>query len=48
MRIGTQTLIQALQALPWIDPDNDEDGESQDQGAAESESEDDDNHRGQR
>ena len=26
MRAGTQTLIQALQALPWAhDPDNDDD-----------------------
>ncbi|KAJ6501660.1 glycosyltransferase family 1 protein [Mycena vitilis] len=25
MRAGTQTLIQALQALPWTDPDNDDD-----------------------
>ena len=26
MRAGTQTLIQALQAIPWTDdPDNDED-----------------------
>jgi len=24
MRCGTQTLIQALQALPWINPDNDD------------------------
>ncbi|KAF9455009.1 glycosyltransferase family 1 protein [Macrolepiota fuliginosa MF-IS2] len=45
MRIGTQALIQALQALPWIDPDNEDEGSSQDQDAAESESEDDDNHR---
>ncbi|CAA7259988.1 unnamed protein product [Cyclocybe aegerita] len=26
MRAGTQTLIQALQALPWMNSDNDEDG----------------------
>jgi len=26
MRAGTQTLIQALQALPWMNGDNDEDG----------------------
>jgi hypothetical protein len=25
MRAGTQTLIQALQALPWTDPDNEDD-----------------------
>jgi sterol 3beta-glucosyltransferase len=26
MRAGTQTLIQALQALPWMNTDNEEDG----------------------
>lgn len=26
MRAGTQTLIQALQALPWTTSDNEEDG----------------------
>jgi len=26
MRAGTQPLIQALQALPWMNSDNDEDG----------------------
>lgn len=26
MRAGTQTLIQALQALPWMNNENDEDG----------------------
>lgn len=48
MRMGTQTLIQALQALPWIDPDIDDEGSSQEQDDAESETEDDDNHRADR
>lgn len=45
MRVGTQTLIQALQAIPWTkDPDNDD--EIMNHGgtvqASEDESEDDD------
>ena len=48
MRIGTQTLIQALQALPWIDHDNDDEGSNQEQDAVESENEDEANHRGTR
>lgn len=43
MRAGTQTLIQALQALPWSeDPDNDEDAQH-DGPSTEPESDDDDN-----
>ncbi|KXN81119.1 Sterol 3-beta-glucosyltransferase [Leucoagaricus sp. SymC.cos] len=45
MRMGTQTLIQALQALPWIDPDNDDEGSGQEQDTTGSESEDDENQR---
>ncbi|KAJ3570870.1 hypothetical protein NP233_g4123 [Leucocoprinus birnbaumii] len=45
MRMGTQTLIQALQALPWIDPDNDDDGSGQDPDVEESETEDEDSGR---
>ncbi|KAF7784577.1 CAZyme family GT1 [Agaricus bisporus var. burnettii] len=40
MRMGTQTFIQALQALPWTDPDNEEEGSSHEQDAVVSESED--------
>lgn len=39
MRAGTQTLIQALQALPWMTADNDEDGPVS--ASADSESEED-------
>ncbi len=45
MRAGTQTLIQALQALPWTkDPDNDDDfvNHSNLTPATDSDSEDDD------
>lgn len=47
MRMGTQTLIQALQALPWVDLDNDDEGSSHEQDAAESQSEDEDTNKGQ-
>lgn len=42
MRAGTQTLIQALQALPWMNADNDEDGPTYpgSPGSADSESDD--------
>jgi sterol 3beta-glucosyltransferase len=40
MRAGTQTLIQALQALPWMTSDNDEDGPNN-PGSTESDSDDD-------
>lgn len=48
MRMGTQTFIQALQALPWTDPDHEEEGFSHEQDAVVSESEDEieDNGRG--
>lgn len=46
MRAGTQTLIQALQALPWTsdpdDPDNDDDIMHNELSPVESESEDED------
>ncbi len=41
--MGTQTLIQALQALPWADADNDDDEE---QDTADSESDDEGDRRG--
>lgn len=40
MRPGTQTLIQALQALPWMTSDNEDDGPT-DPGSAESDSDED-------
>ena len=46
MRMGTQTLIQALQVLPWIDSDNDDEVSNQEQNAVESENEDEASHRG--
>jgi len=43
MRLGTQTLIQALTAIPWTDdPENEEEPASQDNDARLSEDEDDD------
>lgn len=43
MRLGTQTLIQALTAIPWTDdPENEEEHASQDNDARLSEDEDDD------
>ncbi|EMD41640.1 glycosyltransferase family 1 protein [Gelatoporia subvermispora B] len=45
MRAGTQTLIQALQALPWIeDQDNDDDVVNHDITPTENESDEDDKH----
>ncbi|OCH96692.1 UDP-Glycosyltransferase/glycogen phosphorylase [Obba rivulosa] len=45
MRAGTQTLIQALQALPWIeDQDNDDDVVNHDVTPTENESDEDDKH----
>lgn len=45
MRAGTQTLIQALQALPWIeDQDNDDDIVNHDVTPTENESDEDDKH----
>jgi len=44
--MGTQTLIQALQVLPWVDSENDDEGSNQEQIAMESENEDEANHRG--
>jgi len=44
--MGTQTLIQALQVLPWVDSDIDDEGSNQEQNAVESENEDGANHRG--
>lgn len=37
MRAGTQTLIQALQALPWMTDDNEDDGQ-EGSGSGESDS----------
>ena len=43
MRLGTQTLIQALTAIPWAeDPENEEEPAGQDNDARLSEDEDDD------
>lgn len=43
MRLGTQTLIQALTAIPWTDyPENEEEPTGQDNDARISEDEDDD------
>ena len=43
MRLGTQTLIQALTAIPWTeDPENEEEPAGQDNDARLSEDEDDD------
>ena len=43
MRLGTQTLIQALTAIPWTDdPENEEEPVGQDNDARLSEDEDDD------
>ena len=43
MRLGTQTLIQALTAIPWTDdPENDEEPTAQDNDARVSEDEEDD------
>lgn len=43
MRLGTQTLIQALTAIPWTDdPENEDEHTSQDNDARLSEDEDDD------
>ena len=43
MRLGTQTLIQALTAMPWTDdPENEEEPASQDNDVRLSEDEDDD------
>ncbi|PFH54756.1 glycosyltransferase family 1 protein [Amanita thiersii Skay4041] len=38
MRAGTQTLIQALQALPWTDPDNYDEASNHDISSADSDS----------
>jgi len=46
MRMGTQTLIQALQVLPWVDSDNDDEVSNQEQSAVESENENEASHRG--
>jgi hypothetical protein len=47
MRAGTQTLIQALQALPLVDdPENDEELTSHDMSPAESDSDDEGKHGG--
>lgn len=45
--MGTQTLIQALQALPWADPDNDDDCWGPEQDPTGSESDDEGDHRSQ-
>jgi len=46
MRMGTQTLIPALQVLPWVGADNDYEVTSQEQSAVESENENEASHRG--
>lgn len=43
MRAGTQTLIQALQAIPWNDPDIDDDIMNHDITPADSDTDEEDN-----
>lgn len=47
MRAGTQTLIQALQAMPWVEDQDNDDELNNDTSTGEPESDDDDDRVGQ-
>lgn len=47
MRAGTQTLIQALQAMPWVEDQDNDDELNNDASTGEQESDDDDDRVGQ-
>lgn len=47
MHAGTQTLIQALQAMPWAEVQDDEDGSPQGDTPTDTSSEDEDDRRGE-
>lgn len=47
MRAGTQTLIQALQAMPWVEDQDNDDELNHDVSTGEPESDDDDDRVGQ-